>query len=59
MFMQLFFTPWELEAWSCLHLDIEKGLEELEWLPNGAVQSVLSLILLNYDQCQHSTHILL
>lgn len=55
--MQLDFTQWELKAWFCMHSAIQE-LEELEWFPNGAVQSTLCLILLKYDQCQHNTHIL-
>lgn len=24
--MQLYFTRWELKAWSCMHLDIQEGV---------------------------------
>lgn len=54
--MQLQFTQWELKAWSCMYLDTQRELEELEWFPNGAVQSALCLILLKYGQCQYNTH---
>lgn len=59
MYMKLHFTQWELKAWSYMRLDKQKELEELEWFPNGAVQSALCLILLKSDQCQCNTYILL
>lgn len=57
MYMKLHFNPWELKACSCMHLDMQRELEELEWFPNGEVQSALGLILLKYGQCQYAAHI--